>query len=324
MREHGGDLDRAIAQYGGERHEWLDLSTGINPYAYRVSQIADDIWSSLPDSLLYDEAEGAAQMAYETKARCLPLSGAQQAIQLYPAIIPQGARQAHILSPTYNEHEAQLQKHGWQITPCRTLDALRGADCAVIVHPNNPDGHMTSPHDLLALAREVGTLIVDESFCDPHPELSLLPYLGDQESNIIVLRSFGKFYGLAGMRLGFVCGTSALVQHISDAAGKWSVSGPALVLGTKALTDRDWRLAMIDKLAQESSRLDEIICSAGVGLVGGTTLFRLYEADDARAFQERLAKHHIWSRIFGYNPKWIRLGLPDEAGWARLQSALKS
>ena len=324
MREHGGDLDRAISQYGGVRHEWLDLSTGINPYAYRVSHLSDDIWSSLPDKGLYDTAERAAQMAYQTKARCLPVSGAQQAIQLYPAMIPQGAKKAHILSPTYNEHEAQLQKHGWHITPCRSLEALRGADCAVIVHPNNPDGHIWSPHDLLALANEVGTLIVDESFCDPHPELSLLPYLEGQKSNIIILRSFGKFYGLAGMRLGFVCGTSALVEQISDATGKWNVSGPALVLGATALQDHKWRLAMIDKLAQQAARLDEIIGSAGFAPVGGTTLFRLYQADDASALQDRLAKHHIWSRIFSYNPHWIRLGLPDDAGWARLRSALTS
>ena len=324
MREHGGDLDRAIAQYGGVRQEWLDLSTGINPHAYHVGQLADDIWSSLPDNALFEAAERAAQMAYQTTARCLPLSGAQQAIQLYPTVIAQGAKQVHILSPTYNEHEAKLQKHGWHITACRTIEALRGADCAVIVHPNNPDGAVTSPHDLLALANEVGTLIVDESFCDPHPDLSLLPYLGSQETNIIILRSFGKFYGLAGMRLGFVCGTSALVPRISDAAGKWNVSGPALALGAKALADHEWRLAMIDKLAQEAAHLDEIIGAAGFGLVGGTTLFRLYQTDDARALQVRLAKHHIWSRIFSYNPNWIRLGLPNEAGWARLQSALKS
>lgn len=323
MREHGGDLDRAISLYGGTRQSWLDLSTGINPHAYHLPDIAQDCWANLPDHALFETAERAAQKAYNTDARCVPLAGAQQAIQLYPSLVPKGGNDARLLNPTYNEHEAQLKRHGWQVSLCENLDDLRGADCAVVVNPNNPDGQVFSPQQLATLGDEVGTLIIDESFCDPHPEASLLPRLDKQMRNCIILRSFGKFYGLAGMRLGFVCGTGPMIEAMADGAGKWNVSGPALVVGSAALQDVTWRDEMISRLAQEANQLDDIVCAQGLTLVGGTTLFRLYEADDARAIQDQLAKNHIWSRIFSYNPKWIRLGLPDAIGWARLEDALK-
>lgn len=321
-REHGGDLDRAISHYGGARHDWLDLSTGINPHAYALPELASDLWASLPDKSLFDDAERAAQMAYGTTARCVPLAGAQQAIQLYPAIVPKGKEQAHLLSPTYNEHEAQLGRHGWDVTLCDKLDDLKGADCAVVVNPNNPDGQIFAPQDLLALSDEVGTLIIDESFCDPHPEASLLSYQRAVPANVIILRSFGKFYGLAGVRLGFVCGTGADIEAMAQAAGKWNVSGPALVIGTAALHDTAWRNKMIAKLEGDAQRLDDLMCAAGLQLVGGTTLFRLYECEVASAVQDRLARHHIWSRIFSYNQKWIRLGLPEADSWDRLARAL--
>lgn len=323
-REHGGDLDRAIAQYGGERRLWLDLSTGINPHAYPLPDFAPSLWTALPDQSLFDAVLDAAQRAYHTTCRGLPLAGAQQAIQLYPALIPPGQKQAAIVSPTYNEHDAQLRRHGWQVTSCRALSDLARADCAVVVNPNNPDGTFFSPDDLCALADTVGTLIIDESFCDPYPQYSVLSRQQARPDNILILRSFGKFYGIAGSRLGFIFGNDALIDIFAQAAGKWSVSGPALALGATALADIKWREAMITKLHHDAAQLDEVMCHAGHTLVGGTTLFRLYETADAAALQDRLATHHIWSRIFSYNQNWIRLGLPPEDGWERVKRALTS
>lgn len=323
MREHGGDLDRAISHYGGERQSWLDLSTGINPNAYPVGEIASHLWSDLPDQALWHDVQQAAQDAYDTRIGCVPLAGAQQAIQIYPAIIPQGSQKAAIFHPTYNEHEAQLRRHGWQVTHCHKLEDMKGADCAVIVNPNNPDGRCFSPTELLALAGQVTTLVIDESFCDPYPALSVLPHLEKQAGNIIILRSFGKFYGLAGVRLGFVFGADDYLQSFANHAGKWSVSGPALSLGLAALNDRTWRNAMMAKLEQDARQLDDIVISAGPKLIGGTYLFRLYETNDAGALQNQLAKHHIWSRIFSYNKRWVRLGLPQDNDFERVKEALK-
>lgn len=323
MREHGGDLDRAIAHFGGDRQTWLDLSTGINPHAYPIGDIANHLWCDLPDQALFDEVHLAAQTAYQTSIRCVSLSGAQQAIQIYPSIIPAGAKKAAILHPTYNEHEAQLRRQGWDILLCKSLNDMRGADCAVIVNPNNPDGQSFAPQDLLTLAKHVSTLIIDESFCDPYSDLSVLPLLDGQKDNIIILRSFGKFYGLAGMRLGFVFGADSYLDAFSNAAGKWSVSGPALSLGASALRDHNWRFSMTAKLAQDALRLDDVMIKAGLHLVGGTSLFRLYKTDNAQALQIQLAKHHIWTRIFSYDKSWIRIGLPQHKGWDKLTAALE-
>ncbi len=62
--------------------------------------------------------------------------------------------------------------------------------------------------------------------------------------------------------------------------------------------------------------------TAGATLVGGTSLFRLYDMADATEWQTRLAKHHIWSRVFPYNPRWLRLGLPATNRWSQLEAAL--
>ena len=326
--EHGGDLDRAITKYGGNRKDWVDLSTGINPYAYPVSNIASslssDLLRELPDQQLIDTATQSAKNAYQANFSSLPLAGAQQAIQLFPSIIEVGSKKACILHPSYNEYEAQLQKTGWQITYCHHLDEMTGADCAIITNPNNPDGRQFLPTELLELAHSVGTLIIDESFCDLYPHLSVLPLTTEQHQNIIVFRSLGKFYGLAGLRLGFVFSHSKTLNQFASAAGKWAVSAPALAIGADALQDENWRQQTMIKLTHDAKRLDRIAHQNGLHLIGGTDLFRLYQFDNAKNIQDKLAGHKIWSRVFSYSENWIRLGIPPDTGWEPLERALQS
>jgi cobalamin biosynthetic protein CobC len=162
---------------------------------------------------------------------------------------------------------------------------------------------------------------VDESFADAAPELSLAPEAG--RSGLLILRSFGKFYGLAGVRLGFVLGNAVDIDLLAAQAGPWPVSGVAIAIGRRALLDRDWAIKTSARLDRDSRRLDALIQSQGWTLVGGTALFRLYDTGVARATQARLAAAHIWSRIFSERPGWLRLGLPgDETEWARLAAAL--
>lgn len=319
MRDHGGDLDRAKARYGAG--DWLDLSTGINAVPFPPPELPPHAWTALPTGDDLVALERAAQAAYATSAPVVALAGAQAAIQLVPRLLAPG--RARVLGPTYNEHAAALSAMGWQVETVDAPGALAGADLAVVVNPNNPDGRRHRPDDLAALAADVALLVVDESFADPEPDVSLLPRLGHDSANLVVLRSFGKFYGLAGVRLGFAVTGAALAERFRALAGPWAVSGPAIASGRAALADRAWQEATTRRLVADARRLDALADAAGWRLVGGTRLFRTYETGDAAAAQDRLARGHVWSRIFPWSKGWMRLGLPgDAAGWRQLEAAL--
>ncbi|HLS18873.1 MAG TPA: threonine-phosphate decarboxylase CobD [Paracoccaceae bacterium] len=321
MRDHGGNLDWAMQHHGGAAEDWIDLSTGINPVPYPVPEIDAHSWQALPTRADMAALEAAAQAAYGTRAAAVPLAGAQAAIQLVPKLVPSG--HAKVLAPTYNEHAAVLRDCGWQVEEVAEPAALAGADLAVVVNPNNPDGRRYRPDALLALAPKVRLLVVDESFADPEPGLSMAGSIGPESEGLVVLRSFGKFYGLAGLRLGFALTGKGLAGRLRSMAGPWPVCGPAIAIGRKALPDRDWHRATCERLDADAARLDALASGAGWRLVGGTPLFRTYEAGDAGAAQERLARVRIWSRIFPYSGSWLRLGMAaGEAEWARLASAL--
>ena len=319
MREHGGNLDSAVQRYGGRAQDWIDLSTGINRSPYPVGEIEQHAWSALPSRSNIDSLLQAARQAYATDASILAVAGAQAAIQCLPNLTRGG--RARILAPTYNEYAGVLSAAGGDVTEVSTLDALAGADLAIVVNPNNPDGRRHDRADLLALSPRVGRLVIDESFADALRDLSLASEAG--RGGLLILRSFGKFYGLAGLRLGFVLGAEQDIAALSAMAGPWPVSGAAIAVGRRALRDSDWARATTARLKRDCVRLDAEVTSQGWRLIGGTPLFRLYDVGDALAAQEKLARGRIWSRVFSQQPGWLRLGLPgDETEWARLSAAL--
>ena len=318
-RDHGGNLDAAIRAWGGAAADWIDLSTGINRVPWPLPALDDADWRNLPTRAAIASLHEAARAAWGVSGAILATSGAQGAIQMVPRLGPPG--RARVLSPTYNEHAAALRAAGWQVEDVPGLAALAGADLAVVVNPNNPDGRRFAPADLLALAGQVGRLVVDESFADPQPAWSLAGQTGRE--GLLVLRSFGKFYGLAGLRLGFVLGSRPDIAALADMAGPWPVSGPAIAIGRAALADRAWAEATTARLTAEAARLDALAEGAGWKPLGGCELFRLYDTPDARAAQDRLARARMWSRIFPWSGRWLRLGLPGgDAEWARLAAAL--
>jgi len=319
MPEHGGNLDVALQRFRGEVRDWIDLSTGINRQPYPVGELPATCWSALPSRSSIQSLHRAAQQAYGTDAPILATHGAQAAIQWLPHLAACG--RARILSPTYNEYAAVFSAAGWEVTETSDLETLAGADIAVLANPNNPDGKQYEPSQLLALLPRVGRLVIDESFADAVPGLSLAPHAG--QSKLLILRSFGKFFGLAGLRLGFVIGDEADIAALAGLAGPWPISGAAIEIGNRALLDREWARATSARLERECLRLDAEATRLGWTLVGGTPLFRLYETGDANRAQERLARMHIWSRVFSHQKGWLRLGLPgSEAEWARLSAAL--
>ncbi|MDH2380047.1 threonine-phosphate decarboxylase CobD [Bradyrhizobium sp. CER78] len=319
MREHGGNLDVAQQRYGGTAEDWIDLSTGINRVPYPDVGVEPRQWSALPSRSEIESLHDAARQAYATTAPIMAIGGAQAAIQLLPSLASRG--RARILAPTYNEYAGVLSAAGWDVAEVSELAALAGADVAIVVNPNNPDGRRHDRDELLALLPRVGRLVIDESFADAVPGISLAAEAG--RAGLLILRSFGKFYGLAGLRLGFVVGGEADIAALAAMTGPWPVSGAAIAIGRRALLDHDWARTTTVRLADDCVKLDAAAQSWGWTLVGGTPLFRLYETGDALAAQETLARARIWSRVFEQRPGWLRLGLPgNEAEWSRLSAVL--
>lgn len=306
-RDHGGGIDAAVVQYGGQRAGWLDLSTGINPVSYPIPALKPDAWNALPDRAATSTLETAARAFWNVPkmASVLAAPGASSLIARMPLLTKLG--KVRVESRTYNEHEASFRMAGWNVSDVTP-------DARVIVSPNNPTGDYWSGADQTPL------LIIDESFCDLSPEKSRIDLAAN--SGTIVLKSFGKFWGLAGLRLGFAIGDPALIAKLADALGPWPVSGPALRIGAAALTDYSWADEARARLATDAAHLDALMLVKGAEIQGGTDLFRLYRVDDAAAWQTKLAKHHIWSRIFPYSKTWLRLGLPAPDRWAQLKAAL--
>ncbi len=321
LTHHGGNLDAARRAFPGAELPWIDLSTGINANPYPAGEISASAWQRLPDPSEVAALEAAAARAYgAARPGCVVAApGTQAIIQWLPRLLP--ARRVAILGPTYGEHEAAWRGAGAEVVLAGSLGELRDCDVAVIVNPNNPDGRLLTPADLMRLAGATATLVVDEAFMDVvRPASSLVPHLPRQT---IVLRSFGKAYGLAGLRLGFAVAGEEWAQRLRQAFGPWAVSGPAIEIGRRALADAAWLEGSLDVLNQGAARLDALLLHAGFRIVGGTPLFRLAEREDARAWFERLGRRGILVRPFGWRETWLRLGIPsDEATWQRLEDAL--
>lgn len=307
-RDHGGGLDAAIAQYGGDKSDWIDLSTGINPVPYPIGAITQKDWSVLPDQNARTALLDAARIFWQIppSAAILSSPGLSALIARLPSALD--GQSVTIPGPTYNEYAAAFSDAGWTIKS----DA---GDITVLVHPNNPDGRLW---DTFRIPNSL--TIVDESFCDTEPATSYINQTVNP--NCLVLKSFGKFWGLAGVRLGFAIGPIEIIDRLATALGPWPVSGPALAIGTRALSDPGWASQTRARLAKDAKRLDDLFRVKGARIVGGTTLFRLYHVDDAVQWQAHLAKHQIWSRIFPYSENWLRLGIPGPADWEQLEQAL--
>lgn len=323
-RDHGGGLDAAVAKYGGTRADWLDLSTGINPVPYPVGEIDPESWTALPDSCAMERLLTAARRFWDVPkwADIVAANGASAIIAKVP-YLGQAQGDVYIPQPTYNEHQAAFEATRQWFNADETT-----TDTHVYVHPNNPDG-TTWPQSVMGGRR---LTVIDESFCDVMPDQSHIALAEDR--GILILKSFGKFWGLAGVRLGFAIGAARTLSpkmvhkgevidsypSLSDHLGPWAVAGPALEIGARALEDTAWAEATRDRLAADAKRLDALV---GWTLVGGTDLFRTYEVADAAAVQDHLAHSHVWSRIFPYSKTWIRLGLPAPDRWGQLEAALK-
>ena len=319
---HGGDLAWAAREYPDAPQPWLDLSTGINPWPYPLPPLEAALWTRLPDAALDRHLRQAAARCYRVAdaGAVVAAPGSQALIQMLPRLRPPG--QVAVLGPTYGEHAACWAAAGHDVAGIADLDTMpRRCDVLVLTNPNNPDGRILPPARLLALAAELqargGWLVLDEAFADVAPAASLA---AAGAAGVIVLRSFGKFFGLAGLRLGFAIATPELAAAISGALGPWAVSGPAAAIGAAALADTAWIAATRARLGRAAAALDALLGRHGIEVQGGTDLFRLVATNEADRLFDSLCRQGIFTRRFPAEPRWLRFGLPADA--ARLEAAL--
>lgn len=321
---HGGDLDEARRLFPEAPEQWIDLSTGINPIPYPVPALRPSAFERLPAPDDHRDLETAAAEAYgaQSAVRIVAAPGTQILIGLLPLLRPRSY--VAVIGPTYAEHALAWRQAGHEVAEVSSPDEVPDADVIIIVNPNNPDGR-AYPRQVLAdlatrLHRRGGWLVVDEAFADFDSDETIVPHL---PNGAVVLRSFGKTYGLAGIRLGFAIAQPDIADALRKALGPWAVAGPAIAVGREALRDRNWRDAAARARAADAARLGNLLLQAtGVATVG-TSLYRMVESPAAAALFSHLGRSGIWTRRFKENPDRLRLGLPgSDQAWERLERAM--
>lgn len=326
--KHGGRLRAAAHEFHIPLQHWLDLSTGINPQGWPVPALPAEVWRRLPEE---DDGLAMASLAYFGGRRVLPLAGSQAAIQALPHLFAIGrdgaphAMRVGILSPCYAEHQKAWQTAGHHVEAIDYHDAAQAVervDVLLLSNPNNPTGRLVEPAVLrdwhARLAARGGLLIVDEAFIDATPQASVLA--DAHLPGLAVLRSVGKFWGLAGIRCGFIAAEDRLLDALADHLGPWTVSHPARWVAQRALADRSWQAATATQLHERSARLAELLGRFGLDASAGCALFRWVPTALAGSLYEAFARRGVLVRAFEGG---LRFGLPgDEAQWQKLEAVL--
>jgi cobalamin biosynthetic protein CobC len=311
---HGGGIEAARRHFGERSEPWIDLSTGINPHAWPGAAAASVDWQRLPDEADLRALEKAAADYFGTESHFVcAVPGTEIGLRLAGDVL---RGQASWVAPSYRTHGEMFEG---TMPVLREEAANVASEVLILANPNNPDGRAQRLDSLL---QRPGWLLIDEAFADANPEISIAARVGD-ERPLLVFRSFGKFFGLAGLRLGFVLGPEKLLSRFRAKLGAWPVSAAAIAIGSAAYQDADWIAGMRERLPRDAAALDKVLARHGLQGRGECPLFRLIETENASALFERLACRSILTRPFDYDPCWLRIGLPgNEAALARLDAAL--
>lgn len=321
MLEHGGNLSLAAATHQIPIGEWLDLSTGINPKGWQLPPIPAECWQRLPDS--GDCLIASAQNYYQCP-EILPVAGSQAAIQALPLL--RSRAKVGILAPTYNEHAHCWQQAGHQVIALKSAQIpaqLSQLQVLLIVNPNNPTAETFSRQQLLdwhcQLQKQQGWLIIDEAFIDPTPNHSLASHT---LPGLIILRSLGKFFGLAGIRCGFVIARPSILQALAQKLGPWTIATPSRFVATHALQDHTWQQQTRNYLHHSATQLATTLNQNDLPPSASTSLFHYLATPDASKIHQHLASLAILTRLFA-NPPALRFGLcKNTAQILRLHRAL--
>ncbi|OIR17887.1 threonine-phosphate decarboxylase [mine drainage metagenome] len=323
MLEHGGNLALAAAQYGIPLENWLDLSTGINPNGYPIPNIPHSAWQRLP---IENDGLIEAALAYYGCQHAIAAAGSQAALQ----VLPQLRAHSKIAMPQlmYQEHGKAWQRYGHEVIRFEAYPdthIINNADVLLLCNPNNPTATLFSITELLnlhaQLASRGGWLIVDEAFIDVTPEHSIAQYA--HLDGLFVLRSIGKFFGLAGARVGFLIGAEQALIKAQEEIGPWSITGPSRIVAKQALTDKAWQQQTRAQLPAISQKLASMLAQYGLTPTAGTALFQFVYTAQAKVWQQHFAQQGILVRLFS-DCSALRFGLPTEDGWLKLEKALES
>ena len=321
MLEHGGNLVPVATQYGIALNDWLDLSTGINPQGYTVPEIPPEIWQRLPAD---DDGLTEAACRYYGCQFALPVAGSQAALQVLPTL--RAPCRVAMLSPMYNEHVHAWQQHGHHVQTYANFTALQTAqaDVVLLCNPNNPTAQFFSTQVLLdlhaSLARRGGWLIVDEAFMDATPEHSIAAHA--HLEGLFVLRSLGKFFGLAGARVGFLLAQESILQAVQEKLGPWTLAGASRYVAKQSLEDTAWQISTRIRLQTDGARLAALLTRYDLTPQAGTALFQYVPTLHAVEIHYALARQGIWVRLFRQIPA-LRFGLPSNNDWGKLDQALQ-
>ena len=321
--QHGGNLLQAIDEFGGVQEDWLDLSTGVSPFTIKLPEFHQDVWRRLPEPGYVLVLEDKAKVFYQTKADCLIVPGSQFSIQCLSMILNDDVG---ILEPTYGEYAAWFVHHNRSFISLADITDIGNASSVILANPNNPDGRLYARQELLELAAQLsergGYLVVDEAFMPMDDGNSLLGAL-NRASNIIILRSIGKFFGLAGIRLGLVFCCAEIRRRLAAFLGLWAVTGPTLAIADHIFTHRYIADEISQKISIRHKRMREMLWQSGLTILGQNDLFFLIQHANAKGLHISLKRMRILTRIFDYNSGWMRLGLTvNSSEDARLLDAL--
>lgn len=327
MLDHGGHLITASQKYNIPKQDWVDLSTGINPNGWPIPPIPAECWQRLPEA--NDQLILAAQHYYQCQS-ILPIAGSQAAIQLLPLLRKKS--KVGVLSPAYAEHAYNWKKAGHEVIEITndieaTLESIiHQLDVLIVINPNNPTGQYFHQQQLLKwhkiLSNHAGWLIIDEAFVDTMPEISLSNY--PVCNGLIILRSIGKFFGLAGIRCGFIIAQELFLNEINEKLGPWTISNPSRYIATLALQDRAWQTQALKRTKNQSLQLASLLAKHGLKPDGKTDLFQWVNTNDAQYIHHSLAQQGILTRLFNKPPS-LRFGLPkSEKQWLHLNNVLKT
>jgi cobalamin biosynthetic protein CobC len=320
---HGGDLAAAGRLFPDAPDPWIDLSTGINPEPYPIPYLPPEIFTRLPGADRLADLERIAGRRYGVPPaiEIIAAPGTQALIQILPRL--HQAKSIGILGFTYNEYQRVWREAGVEPRVVENLDALSACDIAIIVNPNNPDGRLVAAEDLATLARQLarkgGLLVVDEAFMDLLPaSRSLVPSL--PEAGALVLRSFGKTYGLPGLRLGFAVAGAWIAARLRAILGPWAVAGPAIEIGCVALADDAWLEALPPRLVRQAAIVESCLSRCGARRIGATPLFQLFAHPQAEKLFMQFGREGVLLRRFPERPDWLRTGCIADASAERLHA----
>ncbi len=320
MLEHGGHLIEASEKYHIPLDQWIDLSTGINPNGWPIPAIPAECWQRLPET--GDGLLDAAKQYYQCHS-ILAVAGSQAAIQTLPLLRQKS--KVGVLVPAYAEHAYSWKKSGHEVVELFDIDTqISELDVLILINPNNPTAQRFSKNQLLnwhqQLKQKNGWLIIDEAFIDSTPEDSLSSY--PTAEGLIILRSIGKFFGLAGIRCGFVIASEVILNPLNELLGPWSISHPSRYIATTALLDINWQQQAQDELIKQSKRLNLLLESNRLKVTHKTNLFQWIKTDNAENIYHKLAQQGVLTRLFT-QPLSLRFGLPkDENQWQQLDKGL--